>query len=192
MPKTGRARVLTSSECLQVMKEKEEKKRQVAMEKEKRKKDREIKKKGRKNRRERHLKRLAKQQNEKQKRLGRKEKELKGQERRLKRHGKALLKLERKGVHLTVVKRTTCVLNENDERMTWTPASTLTNAVYVWACILKTWTQTDSGWNAVVDDGYTKTVWMLRTLTIVGGVCVHFVNEFHKIDTLKKLTGKGL
>ena len=43
-PKTGRARVLTSSECLRLLKEKEEKKRQVAIEKEQRKKERELKK----------------------------------------------------------------------------------------------------------------------------------------------------
>ena len=45
MPKTGKARVLTSSECLRLMKEKEEKKIQVAYEKEKRKQEREQKKK---------------------------------------------------------------------------------------------------------------------------------------------------
>ena len=43
-PKTGKARVLTSSECLRLLKEKEEKKRQVAEEKERRKQERELKK----------------------------------------------------------------------------------------------------------------------------------------------------
>ena len=43
-PKTGRARVFTSSECLRLLKEKEEKKRQVAIEKEQQKKERELKK----------------------------------------------------------------------------------------------------------------------------------------------------
>lgn len=42
--KTGRARVLTSSECLHLLKEKEDKKRQIAEEKEKRKQERELKK----------------------------------------------------------------------------------------------------------------------------------------------------
>lgn len=46
-PSTGRARVLTSDECLRLLKEKEEKKKQVQMEKEKRKKERELKKKQR-------------------------------------------------------------------------------------------------------------------------------------------------
>ena len=45
LPKTGKARVLTSSECLRLMKEKEEKKIQFAYEKEKRKQEREQKKK---------------------------------------------------------------------------------------------------------------------------------------------------
>lgn len=44
---TGRARVLTSDECLRLLKEKEEKKKQVEVEKEKRKMDRELKKKQR-------------------------------------------------------------------------------------------------------------------------------------------------
>ena len=42
-PSTGHARVLTSSECLQMLKEKEEKKKQVQLEKEKRKVERELK-----------------------------------------------------------------------------------------------------------------------------------------------------
>ena len=46
-PNTGRARVLTSDECLRLLKEKEEKKKQVQVEKEKRKMDRELKKKHR-------------------------------------------------------------------------------------------------------------------------------------------------
>ena len=45
--KTGRARVLTSNECLRILKEKDEKKRQVAEEKEKRKLERELKRKER-------------------------------------------------------------------------------------------------------------------------------------------------
>ena len=44
-PKTGRARVLTSSECLRLLLEKEEEKKKVAAEKEKRKQEREAKKK---------------------------------------------------------------------------------------------------------------------------------------------------
>ena len=47
MPKTGRARALTSSECLRLLKEKEDQKRQVAEEKEMRKLERELKKKQR-------------------------------------------------------------------------------------------------------------------------------------------------
>ena len=43
-PKTGSARVLTSAQCLQLLKEKENKKRQVLEEKEKRKVEREMKK----------------------------------------------------------------------------------------------------------------------------------------------------
>ena len=46
-PRTGRARVLTSDECLRLLKEKEVKKKQVQVEKEKRKEDRELKKKQR-------------------------------------------------------------------------------------------------------------------------------------------------
>ena len=45
LPKTGKASVLTSTECLRLMKEKEEKKIQLAQEKEKRKEEREQKKK---------------------------------------------------------------------------------------------------------------------------------------------------
>ena len=44
-PNTGHARVLTSRECLQLLKEKEEKKKQVQLEKERRKIERELKKK---------------------------------------------------------------------------------------------------------------------------------------------------
>ena len=42
--KTGRARVLTSTECLRLLKEKEEKKKQVELEKERRKQERKLKK----------------------------------------------------------------------------------------------------------------------------------------------------
>ena len=42
--KTGRARVLTSTECLRLLKEKEEKKKQVQLEKERRKQERKLKK----------------------------------------------------------------------------------------------------------------------------------------------------
>ena len=42
--KTGKARVLTNSECLRLLREKEEKKQQVTEEKEKRKQERELKK----------------------------------------------------------------------------------------------------------------------------------------------------
>ena len=45
--KTGKARVLTSSECLQMLLQKEEEKKRVAQEKEKRKQEREVKKKER-------------------------------------------------------------------------------------------------------------------------------------------------
>ena len=47
--KTGFARVLTSSECLKVFKDKEEKKRLAAEEKQKRKEERELKRSKRKN-----------------------------------------------------------------------------------------------------------------------------------------------
>ena len=46
-PKTGKARVLTSSECLQLLKEKENQKQKVAAEKERRKLERELRKKQR-------------------------------------------------------------------------------------------------------------------------------------------------
>ena len=65
-----------------------------------------------------------------------KERERAERARRLKRYSKTLLTLERKEAHLAVVKKT-YVLNKNDEVMTWTPASTLMNAAYVWVCILK-------------------------------------------------------
>ena len=47
MPKTGKARVLTSSECLQLLKKKENQKQKVAAEKERQKLERELRKKQR-------------------------------------------------------------------------------------------------------------------------------------------------
>ena len=110
----------------------------------KRMKDREIKKKEkRKNRRDLKAAERARKTADQEAEKVRKERErAERQERRLKGYSKTLLKLERKEAN---VKKTTCVLNENDEVIPWTLVSTLTNAVYVWVCILKTWTQTGNG-----------------------------------------------
>ena len=65
MPKTGRARVLTSSECLQLLKEKENQKQKVAAEKEKRKLERELRKKQREEEQKRKADEKARKADEK-------------------------------------------------------------------------------------------------------------------------------
>ena len=64
-PKTGKARVLTSSECLQLLKEKENQKQKVAAEKERRKLERELRKKQREDEQKRKADEKARKADEK-------------------------------------------------------------------------------------------------------------------------------
>ena len=64
--KTGRARVLTSTECLRLLKEKEEKKKQVELEKERRKQERELKKQQREEEQKRKAEAKARKATERQ------------------------------------------------------------------------------------------------------------------------------
>ena len=75
LPKTGKACVLTNSECLRLMKEKEEKKIQFAYEKEKRKQEREQKKKEKEEEQKKKATERARKAAEKEAEKARKEQE---------------------------------------------------------------------------------------------------------------------
>ena len=176
-PKTGRARVLTSSECQRLLLEKKEEKKKVAQEKEKRKQERELRKKQKeeeqKHKAEEKAHKAAEREATKAKKEAEKaERQAAKAERTKKKNWRSHVKLERRDKHHAQL-LLHHVQNGTKLRRTWTSLSMVTFAASVSAPM---WALEGNGFSAVAAGGSMKIVLMTRMLrrTVEGYVlCVN-------------------
>ena len=180
MPKTGKACVLTNSECFKLMKDKEGKKKEASCDgKEKRKRERELKKKEKEDGQKRTAAEKACKTAEREAEKVRKETE------KAERTKEKARKVQEKSVKTGQKRSSHGSDKENSSRpkrkQQENDMDTVINTDECCFCLgtyyLEDMDISDNGQNVVVADGCTRTVWIVRILTTALDVCVLFVNE---------------
>ena len=173
--KTGKARVLMSSECLRILLKKEEEKKRIAQEKERRKQERESKKKQKEEEQKRKAEEKVCKAAEREAAKALKEAAEADREAAKLAEREKELKMDRRDKH--VQWQLQYILNEiNLKRMLMSP-SMLTFVASVSGHTRRTWALVENGFSAVAVDGFMKIVWTMRMWKKIVEGCVPCVRK---------------